>query len=117
MAIGFGRMDLVKNGSNFIFSVQLHNGKEDKYIKLELIDTSNNNVTVYMLNHIQGGRYEKKDLIANSDGYFLARYTVFKDIALTNQDMKYNIKLESIRVESIVNQLENIIDYGDGSAS
>ncbi len=111
-------MILVQKGENFKFEQQLHNGRDDRFIKLELIDTVTSNIIgTYSLNHVNGGWYEKKDLPASQDGVYLARYTVYKDVGLTRPDKKYQIKLDYFRVESIIEQLENIIDLGDGSTA
>lgn len=110
-------MTLIEKGTNFNFQAQLFNAREDRFVKLELLTTQTNPSSVigtYSLTHIGGGLYEKKDLIANNEGIFIARYTVFKNAALTRIDKKYQIKFEKIRVESIIEQITETIDFGDG---
>ncbi len=109
-------MILIKNGNNYIFATALHDGKDNKFIKLELIDPLTNNVIgTYSVNHAISGVYIKNDIPANLDGIILAKYTVYKDSIFTKLDKKYSINLNMIRVESIVEQLTDTIDFGDGS--
>lgn len=109
-------MILAEKDTNFLFSVQLHNGKTDKFIKLELFETITNTVIgTYSLNHISSGMYVKNDVPSNVNGVFLAKYTVYNDSLLTQKDKRYSIELEYIRVESIIETLTSTIDFGDGS--
>lgn len=109
-------MKLVQNSENFIFAKQLPDGREDRFLKLELIDTSNGSIIgVFNVNHTGSGTYEKKDLPANTNGVFLARYTVYKDFSMTQKDRKYAVDLDYFRVESIIEELTEVVDFGDGS--
>ena len=111
-------MILVEKGQNFVFSVNLFDGREDKFIKLDLYRVSDNqNIGTYSVNHLENGIYLKKDIPANATGVFLARYEVFKDVALTKKDRKYSIKTDYIRVEDFIEAIENAVDFGDGSAT
>lgn len=104
-------IEVTKN-DNFIFSAQLHDGDEGKYVKLELINTSTGStIGTYTLSHSGGGLYEKKDLQATSLGVYLERYTVYKNAALTNRDRKYNIVINQIKVvEDVIGELTTKID-------
>ncbi len=109
-------MILVQKGENFKFEAQLRDGKINRFIKVELFQTVTNTVIgTYSLNHVDGGFYQKNNVPTVDIGVFMARYTVYKDVGLTKKDRKYSIRLEYIRVESIIEQLTEVIDFGDGS--
>jgi len=109
-------MILLQKGNNFIFATSLYDGKDDKFIKLELINPVNNSIIgTYSVNHAVAGVYIKNDIPATISGITLAKYTVYKDVGLTSVDKKYSIKLSLIRIESIIEELTDTIDFGDGS--
>lgn len=111
-------MILTKKGENFVFSCVLFDGREDRFVKLDLIDTSNNqNIGTYTVNHLDSGIYLKSDIPANVKGVFLAKFEVFADVGLTKPLRKYEKMLKYYRVESIVDDITEVVDFGDGSAS
>ena len=111
-------MKIFELGTNFIFQYVLSDGKEDKFIELNLYDTSDNSlIGSYDVPFLQDGIYQKKDLATTVNGIFIARATVYKDAAFTNRDKKYQLIADTIRVESISETINENIDDSDGRVS
>jgi hypothetical protein len=115
-------MSLIKRGDNFLFQYTLADGREDRFIQVNLYDTADDSlIGSYDAPFLQDGIYQNKSISALTIGYFIARATVYKDALFTNRDNKYSLISETIRVENTAEQVSDLaetinenIDDSDG---
>lgn len=107
-------MKLYALGSNISLVKILSDGNENLFIKAELFDKSLNLIRTFELTHKEKGIYHNDSIPANTLGVYHIRYQVFKDHNFTIK-AKYKLAIDTIRIENIVNELKETIDYGDGN--
>jgi len=105
---------LIKKGSPYLFSVNLEDGKEDKFIRAFLMDINGVLLSTYNIPHVSNGVYLKSDILALNEGIFLVKYEVYKDAGFTKLAKQYSFLLQTVRVEAFEENINENIDIGDG---
>lgn len=109
---------LVKRGDNFLLVRRLAGFRTDRFIDYKIYNAANPNAVLFSgdLALSTSGFYFDNSRVANNTGTFIVEYRVFVDQEKTVQDITYSPSIETIRVEDFVEEIREIIDFGDGSA-